>query len=835
MKKILKITGGFIVVLLAILIIIPYFFKDSILEKVESNINDNIEAQLVIGDLSLSMFKSFPKLHIEIENLKVIGKNEFSQDTLIHVGRLYTAANLASVISGSKFEVNSIVLENTKLAAKILKNGKANWDISKNVEQKETTTEEKTKSKESSNFKIEFQEVNVNQFSLVFEDLSNDLKANIDDVNLQLSGDFSAKESQLSLSSVLKGINVNYKKSNYIKETQVKLDAILAANFDQMMFTLQRNRLSINDLHFGLDGNFQMLDNAYKMDLKMNAEKTDFKSLLAMVPDLFQAQLKDLTTSGNLELNAFAKGTYQENHFPSFGANLKVENANVKYANLPESINDIQVNTTIQHPGGELDLMKIDVNKFHFNVSNNPFSAQLHIQNPMSDPQLKGFFKGVIDFAKIRHAIPMDSIQISGQVTSDVNFKGKLSAIEKEEFEKFMAKGKIRLNAFSFSTPDLPQGMKIQNAILSFSPKAIQLQNLNAKIGQSDLKLQGKIENYIAYIFKNEVLKGNFTLNSKLINLNEFMTSSTKKEVKKEVAASTDTIPLSVIPIPKNINFRLQSKISKIHFDKMDISNVKGLIEMKHAKAQLTNLSMNMLKGQLNMNGAYETKEIKSPAIDFGFNMKNFDIKEAYHSLSMIKEMIPIAVNCQGKISSDFKLDGRLDENMNPIMNRINGKGSLHSVGILINENKAFDQLAKALKNDSYRKISVSKFDMEFEIKNGNVIVKPFTTKVAGHPAVIQGTQSIDGKLDFSMELKLPKKDLGKEINQYFDVVPGLDNLPAFDVVVRITGTSKDPKVKLDLSKAIRQAQKAVAKELKRRSRKELEKKGKDLLRKLFK
>jgi hypothetical protein len=192
--------------------------------------------------------------------------------------------------------------------------------------------------------------------------------------------------------------------------------------------------------------------------------------------------------------------------------------------------------------------------------------------------------------------------------------------------------------------------------------------------------------------------------------------------------------------------------------------------------------------------------------------------------------MMPIAVNCEGKVSSDLKITGLLDKEMNPVMSSMNGGGSLQSQHILIKDNKAFDALAKALKNDEYKRISVSQFKMQFVMKNGNIEVKPFKTKVAGHQAVIYGTQSVDGKLDFTMDMKLPKEELGKEVNQYFDKIPGMDNVPALDVAVKITGTTDNPNVKLDLSKAIQQAQKAVMEELKRKGRKELEKKGKDLL-----
>jgi hypothetical protein len=816
--------GGFVVLILALLIILPFFFKDQILERVKTEINNTIEAKVEVGDLSLSMLKNFPNLYVELEDVFVVGNNEFATDTLAKIGRLYTAVDLGSALSGSQIEVGSIVLENSKVNALVLESGKANWDIVK--ESDEIVGQEKQE--EASDFKVIFEEVRIENFSLIYDDEALKAKLTLGDLNLTLNGDFSVKSTNLNLKSQLSEIDFDYEGVNYLKKAGVTLDAEIAADLENMIFTFKENKLTLNDLVFGIDGNVGLLDDGYRMDVKMNAQEADFKTLLSMVPDVFKSDVEGIVTTGGVVLSAFAKGEYKENMLPSFGAKLVVDNASLKYPNLKESVHDITIEAEVNHPGGDADLLTADVNAFHFEVAENPFDAQFHVKNPISDLYITGLFKGVIDFAKIRNAIPMDSVKIKGIVTSDVSFNGKMSDIEKENYEKFMTKGDVKLKNFEFVTPDFPQGIKIISSVLNFTPKYISLASFNSKIGTSDIQLVGQLENYIPYVLKDQVLKGNFKLSSNLLDLNEFMSDD------EQVQTSKDTIPLSIVEIPANLDLKLVSSMKVILYDKMTIGNVEGLIVIKDAKADLTNLSMDMLEGSMNMNGSYSTKNIESPAFDFGLNIKEFDINSAYESLSMIQEMIPIAMNCSGHFSSDAKIKSLLDKEMNPVMNTLNGKGSIHSREIIIKDNKAFNALASALKNDKYKRISVTQFDMDFVIVNGNVEVKPFEAQVAGNPATIYGTQSVDGKLNFSMDMKLPKEELGREVNQYFDKLPGFDTVKEFDVAVKITGTVDNPNVKLDLSKAIAQAQKAVAKELERRAKKELESKGKDLLKKLF-
>ncbi|MCZ4695037.1 AsmA family protein [Ancylomarina euxinus] len=826
MKKFLKIFGGIILVLILLLALLPYLFKDQIMDRVKVEMDKAVDAKIEIADVSLSMFKSFPKLFVEIQGISIVGKGEFTNDTLAYVGSLYTAVDLGSAISGKQLNVGAIVLAKTKVNALVLESGKANWDISK-AETEEVVVEEE--STEASDFKIIFEEVRVEDFALEYHDAT--LKANLvlTDLDLSLNGDFSAKETNLNINSTATGITFDFEGIKYLKNANLGLEAAIGADLENMVFNFKENKLTLNDLEFGMMGSFAILEDAYNVDLKLDAKKTEFKSLLSMVPEEFLKDVKGLETKGNLVLNAFVKGEYREGHMPAFGAKLKVVDGHIKYPELPETINNIKIDAEVNHPGGDLDALVTDVNAFHFEVANNPIDTEIHIKTPMSDPEITGLCKGVIDFAKIRHAIPMDSIKIAGMVTSDISFNGRLSAIEKEEYEKFMAKGDLKLKDFEFTTPDFPQGIKIVRSVLSFTPRFISLNSFNSLIGKSDVQLNGKIENYIPYALKGKTLKGNFKMSSNTFDLNEFMTES-----QPETAKSTDTIPMSVITVPANLDIRFVASMQKIKYDKMLIEDVKGLIVVKNSVAKLTNLSMNMLKGQMTTNGSYSTKDVKKPNFDFGLDVKDFDIKSTYESLSMVKKMIPMALNCDGKVSSDLKIKSQLNEEMSPVMNTLNGQGSFHSRGIIIKDSKAFVALAKALKNDSYKRISVAKFDMDFVITNGNLIVKPFNTKIAGHEATIFGTQSVDGKLDFTMNMKLPKEELGSDVTKFLDKIPGNKSIDKLDISVKITGTTEDPKVNLDLSKAIQQAKDAALKELKKKGKKDLEKKAKDLFKKLF-
>ena len=73
MKKVFITLGVLILVVITALMVIPTFFKGDILQIIEKQSAKYINAKLKIGDMNLSMFKSFPNLNVATKE----GKQEY--------------------------------------------------------------------------------------------------------------------------------------------------------------------------------------------------------------------------------------------------------------------------------------------------------------------------------------------------------------------------------------------------------------------------------------------------------------------------------------------------------------------------------------------------------------------------------------------------------------------------------------------------------------------------------------------------------------------------------------------------------------------------------------
>jgi hypothetical protein len=84
MKKLFLTLIILVALLLIAAIALPVFYKSKIVALVKTEINNNVNASVNFSeDIELSLIKSFPNFTLGINNLSVVGMNEFDGDTLV--------------------------------------------------------------------------------------------------------------------------------------------------------------------------------------------------------------------------------------------------------------------------------------------------------------------------------------------------------------------------------------------------------------------------------------------------------------------------------------------------------------------------------------------------------------------------------------------------------------------------------------------------------------------------------------------------------------------------------------------------------------------------------
>lgn len=816
MKRFFQVLLGIIALILLLLLVLPSLFKGKIEQKVTEVINENVTATVSFDKFSLSMFRHFPNLSMGLDGLTIVNKEPFEGDTLLHVGAFSASIDLWSAISGSGININSVLLDKPQVWLKVNQDSVANWDI---VPLSETEEVEEDTASAASDFAVQLELFEISDARLGFSDQTMAFSIVIDDLDFTMEGDLSQKATNLDIKTSIQRLNMEMGGTSYLKDAFVSLEAIIGADLENMIFAFQDNELLLNDLGLGFEGTVGMLEEGYDLDVKLAAHETSFKTLLSMVPETYLQDFEELTTEGSLKLEAVAKGVYVDTeHLPAFNLVLNVKDGLIQYPDLPKSIEDIQIDVKVNNPGGSMDLTVTDINKFHFQLGDNPFDASLWIGTPVSNATYKGSLKGIIDLGSFTEAIPMDSMELGGVITADMRIDGDYAMVEKELYEEIEANGQIGMKKFFFKTPDLPDGFHISNADMQITPRFMELKTFESSFGSSDFNFQGKVENYLSYVMKDGTLSGNLDHQSRLIDTNQLMqlAGEDTTDVKE------DTTEMELVLVPKNLNFVLNSNIDKLLYDKLAMTNVAGKITIVDGRIILDGLRSNMLDGSMVVSGEYNTADTLKPFVNFDMALNTIDVNKAANSFSMIDSMMPIAKRAVGTISTNLKFNSLMGADMSPVLSSIGGGGLLESKGVEISGAKVQTAMASMLNNNKYRKARAEDLNINFKLENGNVIVEPFTANLFDRQLTISGTQSLDQTMDYVIKMPVSKKELGNVASLLGASLPSGSSDVMVNVLVR--GTVKDPKLSFKLDEEFKeQAKKELEQEAKKAVEKALE------------
>lgn len=714
------------------------------------------------------------------------------------------AVNLFSLFGDSGYDISKIFIEDTRLHAIVLPDGQVNWDIMKPDSAATLETPESAE-EAASPFKIKLQRFVIKNMNLIYDDQQGKMYADIRNFNVLCAGDLGSERTTLKLEAETESLTYKMNGIPFLANANISATMDVDADLVNNKFTLKDNTLRLNAIQAGIDGWVALNDPAIDMDLKLNTNDIGFKEILSLIPAIYATEFSTLKTDGTATLTATAKGVLQGDTVPAFNIDMQVKNAMFRYPALPAGVDKINISANVQNPGGDIDLTTLSINPFSFNLAGNPFSLVADVKTPISDPDFKAEAKGVLNLGMIKQVYPMGDMELNGTIDADLLMSGRLSYIEKEQYDRVQASGTIGLTGMKLKLDDMPD-VEIKKSLFTFTPKYLQLSETTVNIGKNDITADSKFENYIGYLLKGTTLKGNLNIRSNYFNLNDFMSASTEETTATTETAATDSVATTatatatgIVEVPRNIDFQMDANLKQVLFDKMTFNNMNGKLVIKDGKVDMKNLSMGTMGGNVVMNGYYSTANAKKPEMKAGFKLSNIGFAQAYKELDMVQKMAPIFENLKGNFSGSINVVTDLDAAMSPVLDTMQGDGSLSTRDLSLSGVKAIDQIADAVKQPSLKEMKVKDMTLDFIIKDGRVETKPFDIKMGDYNLNLSGSTGLDQTIDYSGKIKLPAS------------AGNISKLMTLDL--KIGGSFTSPKVSVDTKSMANQAVEAVANE----------------------
>lgn len=606
MKRVVKIAlitlATIIVLVLAAAVAIPYFFKDQILVTIKETANESLNAKMDFSDVSLSLFRNFPNLTVRMYDLTIDNIEPFEGIRLADVKSADITVDIMSVIRNENpLKIKAINVNQPKVNVYVLEDGRANYDIAKPSADTVVDTEEPV---DLSAFRANLQRYSIENGEILYDDESLSTYVLAKGVNHSGSGDFTIDVYDLDTDTEIDSLTVRYGGITYLKRARTTLAAIFNIDQRNSKYTLKDNLLKVNELELNADGFVQLLDTSnIAMDLTFSTPQSAFKSLWSMVPNAYIAGYENVKADGKFDLGGFVKGTYNGDleQYPAFQVNIGVENGNVKYPDLPLGISNINTKVNVNSPTSDFDDMVVNVPTFAMKLGSNPIKAIFNLKTPVSDPDIDTQIDGVLNLKELAQAFPMDGVMdLTGVIAANIEAQTRLSYIENQQYERVKMDGVAEVTNLTYKDANYP-AIRINSAKAAFTPQNVRVDNFDAKLGKSDIKASGRVDNILAYFSPKKTMRGSFTARSNYFDMNEWMPQEEANGPALPAAASEEsTEPVEVFD---RFDFTLNATVGEIVYDTYNLKNtvVKG--NMKPNKLVAQELSTNIGESDIRASG----------------------------------------------------------------------------------------------------------------------------------------------------------------------------------------------------------------------------------------
>jgi uncharacterized protein involved in outer membrane biogenesis len=499
MNKVLKwfliIFGVFMILFLAVAIIVPAVFKDDIKAIMEKEVAKSVNADVVFDDFNLSFFSHFPNITAGLENLGVMNREPFAGEMLFATDKFEVEINLVDILFRDGIQVQGISLIRPVINVKVLKDGRANYDIA--MPSADTATTE-----ESSEFSFGIDHWEIVEGDVSYDDQSMNFKLNLNGLNHSGSGDFTQDVFDMKTKTVADSVSTSFEGVEYLTNKQVEIDATLNISEDYTKYIFKDNSARVNDFAVHVDGWVKMNENDIGMDLTFNTPENSFKSLLSLVPGVYTKNFDDIRTEGDLSFSGFAKGVYSEKQLPAFNFALLVKDAMFQYPDLPTAVENINLDLLIDNKDGNMEHTMVDLKKMHMDFGSNPVDARARITR-LYPTDIDADVAAKLNLGELNKMFPLEGLEMKGNYAIDVKAKGIYDSLKKlipvVDASMSLTNGYVKSSDFPIPMDDMHFTSSIKNSSGKMAETFIRVNDFSMLMDgeklSADLLLQN-LDNY---------------------------------------------------------------------------------------------------------------------------------------------------------------------------------------------------------------------------------------------------------------------------------------------------------------------------------------------------
>jgi len=823
MNKLLKIImivfaalAGLLIV--AVVLTVLFFPGERIRTTVEKEASSALGMPVSVGKIGLS-FAGLPS--VRASDITV-GSAQQGETPLLTVKSIKARVNIFALVK-KNIEIESLEIDEPHVMLLTRE------DDSTNLPPSSEKNEPKASGPPQLPFPITMHSFSINDGLVEVDNRKDGSLLTLENLSYQLAVNVTKDLKELNADGKLNVENISYAgieddtKKTIIDELSLSFTHELSGDLTTGNVSLSRGDIMAGGMPVSLTAD---IEGWTKTTFSLSTGTHDAVNLLELIPVALFPDKGKIGISGTYSLDV--NGEIDSEPVKSavkYTGNMDINSMSIEYEGMPEKIEEIHCRIAFN----EKDITLNDVRAL---IGGSRFSVSGTLNNYTETPSLAVTTEGSIDLKEVGDALPqLSESGLKGKMTFKLAVNGPPS-----DPQAISVDGNATLDGVEVLVPESLQHPALLNGAVSITPSSLTVDNFMLKSGKSDLVFKGTVTDYPALVWPKKgvyaVFKGSLT--SDMLDLTDMLIfdedAPTPKPWHMEQAIKS-------MPIPPNLSVDNSIKLNTVVFDKLKADSVNGRFTVKDGSFDLHDLNIRAYKGVLSGDAGLTLTEIGDAEYKGSFKLNALDAGAFLSSFFGVREDM-----FSGKLSSSLTFNGAGLDSVSMLEN-LTGFGNLDIDKGSISNWKFTRELGSYLKFLNFDKLDFDSIRNKFRVENSQVITPDMRIKTSFADITLDGTAGFDKSIDYSISMLLDETTSAKAARQ----ISALSSLfkggtGRLELTVDAGGTLTSPKFSLDTSKAEDQLKARLKDSLKKEAEKfldkqdgDLKKKGKELLKNIFK
>ncbi|MEX0721718.1 MAG: AsmA-like C-terminal region-containing protein [Balneolaceae bacterium] len=577
------------------------------------------------------------------------------------------------------------------------------------------------------------------------------------------SGNFSLRNGMLQYADVsqpIEGINAN---------VQASQDLITIRS---MEFTAATNEFSMSGTI-----NSPLNENNRAVDLA-----ADLNFDLSTIKDFYPIDEDTLQLRGQLVANFQLQGRADPDQIEQVIQNgtINLQNGYIRYEEIGEPLEDITL-------VAEVTGTRLNIREGYLKTGENELSVNGAVLNYLSDePRFDLALRGDAKLSDVSSYYSMEPWiqELLGNANLNLNAEGPAG-----DPQQISLNGSMSLANVHASGDSLPLPVSDLRGELSVTPQAMSLNNFFMNFGESDIQLEGQLENYLLFLEENP--SGNTlpsitgTYKSNLLNMDEMIDWEDESE---------DPV---LIKLP-DMNSSVTAEINRLLILGLEITDISGKGGTTPSQITLEDATATLFGGTATGNMIWDVPSPDRTSITFSGGLEELTAEAFFRDTGFLGEGSTLHEYLSGSFSADINYSSELDEMLSPDITTTDAEGTFGMTRARLSGHPIQQEVADFLKTNELASLALDEWTSTFSIKNDILTFSDLNITSEDIGIELNGTQHmITDKIDYRATLSLPerfKRGIASVLpDRAVDALQRDDGIIA--VPIRITGTSASPRV----------------------------------------